>query len=133
MRTRRVWLLPLLALALSCSRDGNPQPPADSVAVIHAQLTLGSTVVSVQGAAVSVDFFDRAGARPLVGRFFVDGDRGSSGSVIVLSHDLWTERFAGSPATIGRTVEVGGRPAIVVGVAPSTFTSPAGTEFWTPK
>ena len=133
MRTRRVSLLSILVLTASCSTGAHPQPPADSSAVIHAQLKLGDTVISTQGAEVTVDFFDRAGIRPLIGRFFIEGDQRLRGGVVVLSHDLWTGRFGATPATIGRTVELDGRSAIVVGVAPSTFAVPAGAEFWIPK
>ena len=40
---------------------------------------------------------------------------------VVLSHGLWVRRFGGDPAAVGRTVVVGNRGHIVVGVAPRGF------------
>lgn len=135
MRIRAVRLLPILVLMWSCGTPAGPppQPPTGSFAVVHAQLKLGDSVVPVQGAIVATDFFSQTGFRPLVGRFFIESDQRLSGSVIVIGHDLWTDRFGASPDAIGRTVELDGRPATIVGIAPSTFTFPAGTQFWTPK
>ena len=66
-----------------------------------------------------------AEVRPLLGRFFVDADSGSSArSVVVLSHDLWVERFGSSPMMIGRDIELDGRHTTVVGVAPPGFGFP---------
>jgi len=34
---------------------------------------------------------------------------------------------------IGQSIEIDGRPATVVGIAPSGFEVPSGAQFWTPK
>ena len=68
---------------------------------------------------VSPNLFDLLGAHPALGRGFVDAD-GAEGSprTIILSHALWTRRFGGDPAVIGRTVRIAGFPREVIGVMP---------------
>jgi predicted permease len=50
--------------------------------------------------------------------------------VVVLSHDLWTERFAKDPAVIGRTVRVNGKSSEVVGVMPEGYSFPSTAQLW---
>jgi hypothetical protein len=52
---------------------------------------------------------------------------------VVLSHDLWVERFASSPSIIGRNIELDGHQVTVVGIAPQGFRFPEGTLLWTTK
>ena len=65
------------------------------------------------------------GVRPIAGRLFDanDGRAGSEDRVIV-SEDLWRAAFNGDPSLIGRTIRLSQRPAVVVGVLPSTFHFP---------
>lgn len=73
----------------------------------------------VMAYVVSPNLFDLLGAAPKIGRSF-GGDDGKPGAprVIVLSHALWTRRFGGDPAIVGRTVTVSGFPRTIVGVMP---------------
>ena len=83
---------------------------------------------------MTLDFFREAGAPPLIGRYFVDADlMNPAQRVVVLSHDLWTRHFGADPGAIGRAIELDGRPAIVVGVAPPGFRMPNGAQMWTPR
>ena len=137
MRCAPRWVLTAVVLAVACGCEASPtykQPPVGSYSTAARQLKIGEAVTSVEGATVTLDFFSAAGALPLLGRFFVDGDQASSAQpVVVISHDLWTERFASSPSIIGQSIELDGRHAIVVGVAPRGFRIPEGTLLWTPK
>ena len=69
------------------------------------------------------NYFDVLGVQPAAGRFFhQDEDRPPAESpVAVLSYDCWMGRFAGSPAVVGSTVRLNGRPYTVLGVAPRDF------------
>jgi MacB-like periplasmic core domain len=110
------------------------EPPASSYTTLTHQLKIGESVTSIQGAAVTQEFFRLAEVRPLLGRFFVDVDgRAASHRVVVLSHDLWAQRFASAPEIIGRELEIDGQRVTVVGVAPRGFQFPKGAVFWTPK
>lgn len=44
--------------------------------------------------------------------------RRSNAVPLILSHDLWESQFAGDLHAVGRSVQIAGKPAIIVGVAP---------------
>jgi putative ABC transport system permease protein len=103
----------------------------------------GDAPEQVTGAAVTANLFPLLGAVPLLGRTMSDEEDGSGGSqVIVLSHRLWTRRFAADSGVIGQTVRfetlmgapVGGAGDFtVIGVMPARFAFPSPTrEFWIP-
>jgi putative ABC transport system permease protein len=71
---------------------------------------------------VSSEFFPLLGVRPLLGRTIsAEDDRPDAPRVVVLSHRLWQQRFAGDPGAIGRSIQLNDRPAQIVGVMPATF------------
>jgi hypothetical protein len=106
------------------------QPPVDSYRRTTVRVSIGSASSTVQAAQVSPEFFELAGAHPLVGRFFVKADV-DAGRVMVLSYALWSERMAASPSVIGSKVDLDGQPTVVVGVAPRDFRLPEGVLLWT--
>lgn len=87
----------------------------------------------VAGFRVSPGYFSLLGARPILGRGFVD-DEAQPGRDrrVVLGHALWTRRFAADPNIIGTAVRLDGEPFEVVGVAPPGFSVPDGAEVWAP-
>jgi predicted permease len=94
----------------------------------------GQATVRARGARVTSNFFDVLGIRPALGRGFAAGeDRPGRNGVVVLSHDLWEERFHGDPSAIGRQIIVNDVPRTIVGVMPPRFAYP-GTEvqLWLP-
>lgn len=94
-----------------------------------SSLTLGqgAEVEQTRGLYVTGDYFDVVGARPSLGRLLRPDDDvvGNSQAVVVLSHDLWTNRYGSDPAMIGQAIQIGARPFEVVGVAQAGF---AGVE-----
>ena len=73
--------------------------------------------------------------RPLLGRVFTADDPpfGTPGSVIVISHRLWTTRYEADPAVIGRQIRLNRALVTVVGVMPPSFAYPDDRmEFWAP-
>ncbi|MFZ5495210.1 MAG: ABC transporter permease [Verrucomicrobiota bacterium] len=76
----------------------------------------------LHGMLVTGDFFPLLGIPPALGRVFTpdDGQPGAS-QVVVLSHELWSGRFAADPDIVGREVHLGGQPVTVVGVMPPGF------------
>ena len=136
MRRGPKWVV-AVALAVAGGCEAQPAyktPPVDSYTAGTRQVKIGEAVNAVQGAAVTLEFFRAAEVRPFLGRFFIDGDQASSANrTTVLSHAFWTERFGSSPTIIGRTIEVDGRQAVVLGVTPPGFSFPEGTLLWTPK
>src|SRR6185437_13761296 len=76
----------------------------------------------LRGQRVNAGFFDALGVRPLIGRLFADADdRPPRATVVVLSYELWTTRFGGDPAVVGRTYTLNGEPYRVIGVLDSGF------------
>ncbi len=74
------------------------------------------------------------GVWPATGRWFSE-DEGKPGGPerVVLSHGLWTRRYGGDPAILGRSITLGGVSMDVIGVMPQSFAFPdARIDAWTP-
>lgn len=129
-------LIPIVLCVAACGQPASrfKEPPADSFVQQSHLVKTGSGTSSLPGAAVTKDFFSSANAQPLLGRFFIDGDFAPiARSTVVLSHHLWTEGFASSPAVIGQETQVDDHRATIVGVAPKGFDIPSGAEYWIAK
>jgi predicted permease len=73
----------------------------------------------VQTGAVSWNYFDVLGVRPLYGRTFVEADDYQGAApVLVLSHHYWKRRFGGDPEVVGKTVKLNAMSHLIVGVLP---------------
>jgi putative ABC transport system permease protein len=61
--------------------------------------------------------------RPVLGRGFTpDEDNGRNAHpVVVISYQLWKDRFRGNPAIIGKTQMFNGLPHAIIGVGPEGF------------
>ena len=129
----------VIAVALvsaGCDRTPaeGPAPPDGSYAATTHQLTAGEATVPLTGAAVSPAFFTALGTAPLLGRPFSAADYQPAGMpVVMLSHGLWSERFAARPDIIGQQIDLDGQAVLVVGVMPRGFAQPDGAQLWTPR
>ena len=84
-------------------------------------------------ARVSPGLFTLLRTPPVVGRGFGRSDGGAGAeAVVLLGHGVWTNRYGGSPAVIGRAVRVNGAPATIIGVMPEGFKFPNNEDFWMP-
>jgi predicted permease len=89
--------------------------------------------VRVNVGLVGPGFFDLLGTAPLVGRTFREEDFVERATAVVISHGLWQQRFGGDPRTIGRTIQLDGASALIVGVMPAGFELPtADVQLWRP-
>lgn len=72
--------------------------------------------------------------QPAIGRWFTEGEgRPGGAGVTVLSYRLWSRRYGGNPAIVGRRVQLDGQPFQVVGVMPFGFAFPFPfVDAWTP-
>jgi predicted permease len=87
----------------------------------------------VDGAYVSWNLFDVLGVHPALGRAFLEEeDRSNVDTAVILGHGLWQRRFGADPGVLGRTVLVGGRSRLVVGIMPPGFRFPEAGEVWVP-
>jgi len=72
-------------------------------------------------------------SEPVLGRGFASSDELTGADpVLVLAYGVWKERYASSPAVIGRKVRVNGQPATIIGVMPDGFRFPTGVDLWMP-
>ena len=76
----------------------------------------------IKAQLVSDGFFHVLGVQPSLGRFFLpEENKVGNDLVIILSHELWRNRFGANPEVIGQPVTISGRPRTVVGVMPPGF------------
>jgi hypothetical protein len=109
-------------------------PPAGSYAPLTITVRANDQSETVSGARVTQEFFERAQARPLLGRSFALPDyQPGATAVVVLSRDYWKERFNGDPGTIGRQIQIDGRPTVIIGVAAAGFDFPQQARLWLPE
>jgi hypothetical protein len=84
---------------------------------------------------VSLGLVDMLGIRMHIGRPFAEGD-GAAGSerVTIVSHEVWTARFCGSPGVIGSSVALNDERYTIIGVLRSGTTLLTGAEpIWRPR
>jgi len=87
----------------------------------------------LQGASLTANALDLLRAKPLLGRGFQPGeDRPGAAPVVLLSYQLWHDRFNGDRGVVGRAVRVNGQLTTVVGVMRADFRFPANEQLWTP-
>ena len=75
--------------------------------------------VVVDVGEVSTEYFAVVGAPPLLGRTFAPGEDQQGGAkVVVLSHELWTQRFGSDPNVVNQTIRMNDQSYTVIGVMP---------------
>lgn len=95
-------------------------------------LVEGSEPERLSGWLVSPGFFRILGTDALYGRTFSEEEETQADGepVVVLSHNMWKQRYAGNPAVIGQDLLLGDGPHRIVGVMPLEFDFPAGRQIW---
>jgi predicted permease len=86
---------------------------------------------------VSGDFYRGMEVSPVIGRAIGPEDDAprSAGSVVLISYQYWTRRFARSPSVIGKKITLNEAPVTIIGVNPEYFTGVepgASFEVWAP-
>jgi putative ABC transport system permease protein len=93
----------------------------------------GSEPQRVEQALVTANFFDVLGVQPARGRAFQPGeDRPGRDHEVILSHNLWKNRFGGDPGIVGQSIRVDDEEYTVTGIMPAKFDFPVATQLWTP-
>lgn len=74
----------------------------------------------LNGATVSVGFFQSLSPQMIAGRVFQPGEdaTGAPGDLALLSHRFWMRRYGGDRAIVGNAIHLDGRPYQVVGILP---------------
>jgi putative ABC transport system permease protein len=89
---------------------------------------------SLMGARLSANLFAVLGVQPMLGRGFLpEEETFGKHFVVLLSHELWQQRFGGDQSIIGRQIVLNSEPHTVIGVMPArTFFPEPGTQIWAP-
>jgi macrolide transport system ATP-binding/permease protein len=105
--------------------------------ITGSTLSVGDHAETATGSIVSANYFEAIGVRPILGHAFDPSDDVGSNShpVIVISYQLWRNRFKADPEIIGKMQRFNNVPHTIIGVAPQGF---YGTfvgwamQFWVP-
>jgi predicted permease len=105
--------------------------------ITGSTLSIGDHAEVTTGSIVSANYFDAIGVRPILGRGFEPGeDVGNNAhALVVISYDLWQNRFKGDPQIVGKMQRLNNVPHTIIGVTPEgcygTFVGWA-MNFWVP-
>ncbi len=73
--------------------------------------------VRIDVGLVTGNYFSVMGLSPILGRAMGAGDDGAGASpVMMLTYEYWMKRFNGDSAIVGKTLRIGGKGVLVVGV-----------------
>jgi putative ABC transport system permease protein len=87
----------------------------------------------IPSAAVTAEWFDVFGARPVLGRVFLDREaQPPAARVAILSHGAWMRLLGGDPGAIGRSIDLNGVSYRIVGVMGQDFRVPSTAALWVP-
>lgn len=103
-------------------------------AVANYNLTGDGDPERFLGARSTASLFSVLGVQPIIGRAFTaENEKLGRGNLVLLSHRLWTRRFAADPAVAGRTIRLNGEPFTILGVMPPAFHYPSNEfDLWVP-
>lgn len=89
-----------------------------------ASLSIDNEPSLGEGVWVSGGYFSTLGVQPALGRLIAPSDdvTPNAHDVVVISHDLWRDRFGARADAVGRTMVVNGRTMEIIGVTPKSFT-----------
>lgn len=122
---RRFWTSPPEYDELA--RELQSWESLDAWVTSGANLAGATDPIRVTGCLVTGRLFETLGVSPLLGRAITpQDDIPGAPQVIVIGYNLWQRVFAGDRNVIGRTLQVNGRNANIVGVMPPGFSFPPG-------
>jgi macrolide transport system ATP-binding/permease protein len=122
---------------LDLRRDCTLCEDAFVTSITGSTLNIGDHAEVTTGSIVSANYFDALGVHPILGRGFEAGEDAGNDShpVVVISYQMWRNRFKGDGDIIGKTQRLNNVPHTIIGVAPDGFYGTfAGRamQFWVP-
>ena len=105
--------------------------------ITSSTLNIGDHAEVTTGSIVSANYLDAIGVHPILGRGFeaVEDVGNDSHPVVVISYQMWRDRFKGDREIIGKTQRLNNVLHTIIGVAPAgfygTFVGRA-IQFWVP-
>ena len=102
-----------------------------------ATLTGGDRPERIPGLAVSANTMSLLGVQPMLGRWFrPEEEHGGQSKVVLLSYQLWQQRFGSSRDIVGKNVLLDNAPYVIAGIMPEGFRfAPfwaTRAQMWTP-
>lgn len=89
---------------------------------------------SLSAWATAAGFAEALGVRPAFGRSFRPSDyQPGAAPVVLLSHDLWRQKFNADQDIVGRAIRLDTLLVTVIGVLPADLPYPEPRDIWTPK
>src|SRR6185295_427038 len=111
-----------LRLAQAAAPDG---PLSDLLAFAplpELTVMLGDQAEIINGQAVSGNYYSGLRLNPGLGRAItIDDDRSGAAPVVVLSYQLWQDRFGANPNVIGQQLKLNQQSLTIIGVTPRGF------------
>ncbi len=104
---------------------------AAAINATTANLTGNGDPQRLEGTDVTWTFFAVLGAKPHLGRTFVERDTTEGTRVVVISDGLW-RRLGARAEIVGADLRLDGQPYTVIGVAQPELTFPGRPDFWRP-
>ncbi len=87
----------------------------------------------VQARGGTWNLFPLLGVHAVFGRTFLESEDRTDGTAVMLTWSIFERRFGGDPSIVGRQIHLDGKPYVVVGVLPKSFTYPdARVQVWVP-
>jgi predicted permease len=91
---------------------------------------LGDQAEILDGQAVSGNYYSGLGLTPSLGRLITaEDDRTGAAPVVVLSYELWQDRFSANPAAIGQQLNLNQQSLTIIGVTPPAFNGTLQVDF----
>jgi predicted permease len=100
---------------------------------LQIDLTFPGAPSHIKASQISSGFFSTLGTELGLGREFTPQENQPGGApVVVISDQLWRERFGGSPEALGKSVTLDGVDYSIIGVAPTGFRLNLAADVFTP-
>jgi predicted permease len=88
----------------------------------YYDLTSPGSPEHLHGAGISSSFLDTLDVKLPLGRdFSSQEDQRGGAPVVIISNDLWRNRFAGNPQAVGKVVTLNGVDYTIIGILPPRF------------
>ena len=99
-----------------------------------SMLAGAGTTQSIQTQNITPNYFSLVGAKPQLGRVFLPEEMRDKSIAVVFSDNFWRTKFGADPKIIGKTFDVQGSVATVVGVMPRGVGAIGGekVDLWLP-
>src|SRR5262252_4436269 len=129
--------IPRAPVSIPDFQDWRAQSQSFEEMAVHADRFRNALLIwqgesaTVQESYISQNLFPLLGLKPVLGRNFLpEEERRENNQVVILSHALWRQSFAGDPSVIGKTIRLNNDNFTVVGVMGEQY--PLDMDIWLP-